>query len=368
MAITLPEVGPDVTLKFGPMLIGVFINMILYGVLIMQTLTYYQTYKNDQWYIKALVYYLFVIETLNTGLDIGVMYEPLIVRYATARGLAHFPIAFAAEPVIIGMISTPIQFFIAYRIRKISKSIWIPLLICVLGLVSLGGSVWTTYSIAEFKLFARKPELHNPALVWLLSASAADVLLTASLVRALYRKKTGFKLMDSVINKIIRLTVQTGMITAICAIGDVVFFMTLPHTTLNFIWDLSLAKLYANSLMSTLNARATLNGALNVQEPNFLWDDDTATTNSRSAGMSFNTRGTRRDTHPYPVSSPRAQIFELEASKSYNSSHYSPHHDSPYTGGISVTIDRVVETVEDPLPKRYSAGMDVPQKGASITQ
>jgi hypothetical protein len=34
---------------------------------------------------------------------------------------------------------------------------------------------------------------------------------------------------------------------------------------LNFIWDLSLAKIYANSLMSTLNARATLNGALNTR-------------------------------------------------------------------------------------------------------
>lgn len=36
---------PDVRLSFGPMLIGVFLNMILYGILIVQTYHYYLTYK-----------------------------------------------------------------------------------------------------------------------------------------------------------------------------------------------------------------------------------------------------------------------------------------------------------------------------------
>lgn len=37
--------APNVTLIFGPMLIGVFFNMILYGILIVQTYHYYLSYK-----------------------------------------------------------------------------------------------------------------------------------------------------------------------------------------------------------------------------------------------------------------------------------------------------------------------------------
>lgn len=37
------------------------------------------------------------------------------------------------------------------------------------------------------KLFARKPELHNPALVWFLASCAADILITVSLVVNLVR-------------------------------------------------------------------------------------------------------------------------------------------------------------------------------------
>lgn len=46
---------PNVQLLFGPMLIGVFINMILYGVLVVQAWAYYQTYKRDAIWIKYFV-------------------------------------------------------------------------------------------------------------------------------------------------------------------------------------------------------------------------------------------------------------------------------------------------------------------------
>ncbi|KAJ7041992.1 hypothetical protein C8F04DRAFT_113384 [Mycena alexandri] len=40
-----PPALPNVQLLFGPMLIGVFFNMILFGVLVGQVLTYFQRYR-----------------------------------------------------------------------------------------------------------------------------------------------------------------------------------------------------------------------------------------------------------------------------------------------------------------------------------
>ncbi|KAF8881770.1 hypothetical protein BD779DRAFT_995857 [Infundibulicybe gibba] len=254
----------NVELSFGPMLMGVFINMILYGVLIVQAYTYYQTYKHDAAWIRYLVLYLFIVESLNSAFDIVMMYQPLILQWGRDEAVKFFPTMFATEPAVIVAISTPIQIFFAWRIRALTKSNWVAFIICFFSVVSFAGGVWTTVMIAIIRLFSRKPELHWPALVWFLASCVSDVLITASLVISLSKRKTGFVATDDAISKIIRMTVQTGMLTAFFAIGDVVFFMTLPHTALNFIWDLSLSKLYTNCLMSTLNARAGLKEMSNV--------------------------------------------------------------------------------------------------------
>jgi len=98
-------------------------------------------------------------------------------------------------------ISTPIQLFFAWRIRLLTKQNILATLITILSLVSLGtlqylcfshchahpctisaGGLWTTIQISIIKLFSRKPELHWSALVWFLSATVADVLITVTLV------------------------------------------------------------------------------------------------------------------------------------------------------------------------------------------
>lgn len=250
--------APNVTLIFGPMLIGVFFNMILYGILIVQTYHYYLSYKGDVHWIRCLVLYLFVIETVNTGCDMAMMYQTLINNFGKADTTKFFPTLLAAEPITIVVISTPIQLFFAYRIRLLSKSNWLAGIIAFFATVSLGGGAWSTVRIVKTKVFAHKPELHLPALVWLLSAVVSDVMITVVLVITLNKRRTGFIATDDAISKIIRMTVQTGLLTSLFAIGDVIFFMTLPHTAVNFVWDLALTKLYSNCLLSTLNTRAEL--------------------------------------------------------------------------------------------------------------
>ncbi|KAF8808497.1 hypothetical protein BYT27DRAFT_7189007 [Phlegmacium glaucopus] len=250
--------GPSVELVFGPMLIGTYINMILYGILIVQMYHYYKTYKQDSKWIRYFILYLFVMETFNSICDIAMMFQPLIQEFGKPNALKFFPTMFAAEPIVIVCISTPIQLFFAWRIWVLTRNYVLAAIVVFFSLVSLGGGIWTTVLLIHLKLFALKPKLHWPALMWFISAVIADVLITSVLVYNLSKRKTGFSGTDDAIEKIIRMTVQTGMLTAFCAIADVIFFLSLPHTALNFVWDIALAKLYANCLMSTLNARSGL--------------------------------------------------------------------------------------------------------------
>ncbi|KAF8960453.1 hypothetical protein BDZ97DRAFT_1665838 [Flammula alnicola] len=253
-----------ISFRFGPMLIGTFVNMILYGILVVQAYHYYLTFRKDAPWIKYLVLYLFILETINTGCDMAMMFQPLITEFGTPT-LTALPRRKVLPDMCVYCVyitlkrlvavSTPIQIFFAWRIKLLTKSNILALFIVTLSLVSLVGGSWTTAKIVEIKLFSRKPELHLPALVWFLSACVCDVLITVVLVFTLSKRKTGFVATDDAISKIIRMTVQTGMLTAFFAVGDVVFFMS-EH--FNFLWDLSLSKLYANCLLSTLNARLSL--------------------------------------------------------------------------------------------------------------
>ncbi|KAF6755006.1 hypothetical protein DFP72DRAFT_356133 [Ephemerocybe angulata] len=359
--------APNIQLSFGPMLIGTFVNMILYGILIMQTFHYYLTYKNDPRWIKALVYYLFIVESLNTACDMQMMYQPLIQHFGEEEATRYFPMMFAAEPIVIVAVSTPIQFFFAWRVRLLTKSNWLAGLICFFSVVSLGGGIWTTVLIIKLKVFARKIELHWSALVWFLAACVADILITVVLVITLSRRKTGFSATDDAIQKIIRMTVQTGALTAVFAVGDVVFFMSMGRTALNFLWDLALSKLYANCLLSTLNARA------NIKE-------STLGSNPRQAVSSPNGVGGnagRRDVVGVGLSGLASNgassanththsEFELEEGLGLGC-HLNPsasffrekaqHAEEPRNtvdleyGLEGVTVTKVVETLEDPEPR-----------------
>ncbi|KAJ7164532.1 hypothetical protein C8R46DRAFT_1099830 [Mycena filopes] len=245
---------PNIQLSYGPMLIGVFFNMILYGVFVGQALTYYQLYRKDGAWMRYFVLYLFVLETANTALDIGIMYQPLILEYGQKP--VDFPLLFPSQPLIVVLVSTPIQIFFAWRIYTITKMIWVPIVIGMFAVAALTGGLWTTAKVAIIKQFAHKPELHTSALLWFLASCVADLLITICLVMTLAHRKTGFVATDSVIDKIIRTTIQTGMVTSIFSILDVICFMVFPHYSINFIWDLALSKLYSNALLSTLNARA----------------------------------------------------------------------------------------------------------------
>ncbi|KAF8547823.1 hypothetical protein OG21DRAFT_1489889 [Imleria badia] len=220
-------------LIYAPMLIGVFLNCILYGATLVQALMYFQTFKSDKWWMK--------IFTLNTAFDVGVVYEPLIIRYATPRVatvaptmsvlkccLTEFIDWSSEDPLMTVLISLPVQLFIAWRVKVMSRSIILPAIISFFAFASFVGGFTTMVSVILIHMeYARFPQNYGAVITWLASSAVADVIITASLVHSLWRKRTGFAATDDVINRIIRLTVQTGLITAVSATIDVTLFIFL---------------------------------------------------------------------------------------------------------------------------------------------
>ena len=96
--------------------------------------------------------------------------------------------------------------FFAWRIRRLTESNWIPILVAIFAFTSFGthalpissfdciqlhrgiaGGVWTAIRIIVLGLFSMKPQFETPAMVWFLAACIADLLIAVTLVTYLVR-------------------------------------------------------------------------------------------------------------------------------------------------------------------------------------
>ncbi|KAJ7136602.1 hypothetical protein C8R44DRAFT_360156 [Mycena epipterygia] len=283
-----PSGPPNVELLFGPLLIGVLLNTTLYGVLLVQMLMYYQRYKRDQTWLRYLALYLLIAETVNVVFDIGLIYEPLIFRYGTAKALEISPLLLRPDAAVTVAISTPVQLFVAWRVKKLTKSYFFPFLIALSSLISLGGGLSVTIMVSLHSAYADFASFHPFVITWLSSTAACDVILSGALIYSLYTRKSGVSTTDRYVDRIISLTVQTGSITAITALLDLFVFLFSPGTTLQFIWDFPLSKLYTNALLSTLNARPWKEPGSSEHTTNVLFEQTPANETARLSSFAAN--------------------------------------------------------------------------------
>ncbi|KAI0647778.1 hypothetical protein C8Q79DRAFT_951904 [Trametes meyenii] len=246
--------GNTATVTYGPIFIGAVFNILLYGIMITQTYLYYQTGKRDRLWMKLFVLLLFTADTVNCAFDIAFLYIPLINNFGNDRALTVATWVFATDPVMTGIIAFLVQSFFAWRVKVLTQNYFAVIVILVSSFAQLCGGLGTSIAVGKIPEFVQFQKFQAIVIVWLAFSAVADTIITASLVWHLRRHKTGMPVTDDIVNRIIRLTVQTGLITALCAIIDLVLFLVTP-TGLHLIFNLPLSKLYTNSLMSSLNSR-----------------------------------------------------------------------------------------------------------------
>ncbi|KAJ3559461.1 hypothetical protein NM688_g334 [Phlebia brevispora] len=247
--------GSQAAPTYGPIFVGVVLNILLYGIMITQTFLYFTVYKKDKIWMKLFVASLFICDTLNTCFDITFLYEPLVNQFGNDDALASATWVFATDPAMTAIIALLVQSFFAWRVKVLTNNMIVTCVVVFCSICQCCGGLGTAIAVGIVPRFTEFHKFEVIVVVWLAFSAVTDTLITLALVWHLRRHKTGFSSTDDVVNKIIRLTVQTGMITAVCAIVDLIAFLATP-TGIHLIFNLPLSKLYTNSLMSSLNSRA----------------------------------------------------------------------------------------------------------------
>ncbi|KAF9499030.1 hypothetical protein BDN71DRAFT_1442502 [Pleurotus eryngii] len=246
--------GNPAEIAHSYMLIGLYLNIWLYGIMTTQVYLYYMEYPKDKWWIKCLVATLLLADTLNALFICIYVYKSLITNFNNPAFLADPDWIIATDPALTGIIAAIVQLFFSWRIKVLTSNNGIFVVIVVCALVDLAGALSTTVEATKSVSFEESRRFKWAVIVWLCSEAFGDLVITGTLVTFLRNKKTGFPSTDKLVDRINRMTMQTGLTTSVCAILDIIFFLRYPNG-LHLIFNFALSKLYTNSFMTTLNSR-----------------------------------------------------------------------------------------------------------------
>ncbi|GAA5917174.1 hypothetical protein JCM5296_005590 [Sporobolomyces johnsonii] len=247
----------------GAFVVGTALSTFLLGITSCQAFEYFRTFPNDKRLYWWLVVGLCVLDWAHSAISMYTIYDWTVTNFANPANLIHCPWSFAVDPAMTGVAAFVCQIFYAYRVYIVGKrNLVIPIIICTLSALSLGFACGATGMIFHLVLFSRFQEWTYGVSLWLAGAALCDIIITTSLVYFLAKSKTGMLQTNNILNRLIELIISTNGLTAAVALIDAVLFGVLStsyHVTAN----LCLVKLYFNSLLVSLNARAELERQLN---------------------------------------------------------------------------------------------------------
>ncbi|KAF9027825.1 hypothetical protein BDZ89DRAFT_1133956 [Hymenopellis radicata] len=271
----------DVARTFGAVLIGGMFASLLSGAVVIQTIIYYKLYPSDLLNLKLVVLTIWILDIFHTSFIWVATWDYLIHHYGDFTRIDHIPWSIALTIVLTAILTFLVHCFFAHRIFRLSKKNWLltaPIL--TLAVLRLGAACVTTakmmqlHTYTEFKADFAVLGLH----AGLGLSSAVDVIITGSLFFLLRtsRSLTGAENLNHIIDSLILYAFETGFLTwfVSCSLGAqyltkltvnsastivaMICWLAMPSNLVFMGLHFVIGKLYANSLLVTLNTRKSI--------------------------------------------------------------------------------------------------------------
>lgn len=247
----------------GPMLLGHLLNYALMGVLAVQVYIYALSFPRDFWPIKTIVYLVLITDIIQTCFASHYAWYVLAAGWGDPRVLNFTPWSLSTIPPLAGFIALIVQQFLCWRIWTLARKrrLFIPL-VGLISITSVGSCCVAFYTgglSGSLRNVAEADLLDAPVVGWLSTSMTCDILITITLVIQLSaRKNKGFGSLDDVVHRAIRMAIETGAITSISVIVELILYLQSNLTSWYFLLGMIVGKLYSNSLMANLNSRSPL--------------------------------------------------------------------------------------------------------------
>ncbi|KII88013.1 hypothetical protein PLICRDRAFT_176753 [Plicaturopsis crispa FD-325 SS-3] len=257
----------QLALDAGPYLLGTGVNWALLGCLSVQWLLDLYSLSNarDTRALKALVYTVYFVDIVQTAISTYCAWVQLIFKPYGYGDVLDDNWSNTTLSLYAGTVSFTVQCFFAWRIWVLQNTpIMRKLVICIviLAVVQCGAALVVTGQFTARKV-PEQDQWVEPAIIWLIASLLCDILISGCLSHFLRkaRSQTPFLATQKLLTKLLILTVQSGLITAVVAGLELASFIIAIFLVSNY-WDhgftIVLGKLYSNTLLASLNARTVV--------------------------------------------------------------------------------------------------------------
>ncbi|VDB94054.1 unnamed protein product [Peniophora sp. CBMAI 1063] len=259
----------------GPLYIGNAINWLLLGTLAVQLYIYVnsQQRRKDPLWVQLLVSGVFLVDLFQCIMVMAEVWFFSIASWGDPKVLgAKIPWTGALTPVLDGVVSCMVQVFYAWRIWTLARRVWIraaAAFIAVIALMQCSSSIAasTTVLIANGSTSSLERIIVSVD-IWLAGSFANDIIIATCMIWLLYqaRSRTVWVQSQSLYDRLIINTLQTGMITAVVAGVDLFLWVHYRQDNYHQTPAIILGKLYSNAFLSTVNGRVFRKKQLSSQD------------------------------------------------------------------------------------------------------
>ncbi|KAF8999131.1 hypothetical protein BDQ17DRAFT_1361396 [Cyathus striatus] len=283
--------------------------------------TYYLAFPKDRLQIKLLVYFILAIQTAQTLICTRDAFIIFAKSFGNVVVLDSVHTLWLSYPIMGGIVGWLYQCFSGYRIYQSSVQYKVGAgVICLLSTFGMVAAI--VFGVHMQKAGAIRFTVSETSNVvwyglWNAASALCDAFITAIMLYKLLRKRESEE-NGLLVNRIIRLLVETGIITAFAAITSIVVFLGYRRTPLVssyfLVPGLILGKLYGITLLAALNSRLEVVGGRHSDSPN--------TSDQKVAFPGFRTRRAHPDN-----STPPPILVETHRSVWVDESNPDPAHD-----------------------------------------
>ncbi|KAG1751867.1 hypothetical protein EDB19DRAFT_1205616 [Suillus lakei] len=252
----------DIHDTFGAGFIGGMVTAILYGITTLQTYLYYVYYPRDTNGLKVLVVFIWVIDTLHVSLMCHALYYYLVTNFGNADNLGTGVWSLFASLALNLCMAVLVQIYFTFRISYLTRSNlrwWLTSFIMLFvvahfafGLVILMFIKKEFSALQQITLYAATP--------FAITAVLSDIFIAASLCILLHGNRSPIVETNALVNTLILYAINRCLLTSVVAVAEVIAFAISPGSLWFIAIDFVIGKLYANSLLASLNSRSALRG------------------------------------------------------------------------------------------------------------
>ncbi|KAK0486441.1 hypothetical protein IW261DRAFT_1559840 [Armillaria novae-zelandiae] len=246
----------------GPMIVAGLLHWGLFVTLSVQFWLYYLAFPNDRQFIKHLVYGIYIVEFVQTTLVIHETFAVFGCGFDGIENLNRMQFSRLTGPFMSGVVACVGQIFYADRILMLSQSPIIPIFVTCISLTSSVAAVLVgVYSFQAGNITQLQDwKTSIVVVIWCGAAALCDVVIAICMTYYLMRNDTGFRCTRIIVTKLIRLAAETGSVTAVVALLNLILLLAFPDKSFYGTSALIVSKLKANTVYMVLNSRIRIVG------------------------------------------------------------------------------------------------------------